>query len=157
MSCSRLHSVARMTNGQLIACGDWGAIVRIELGVIEFVASVCGGHLLAITSRPEGGAYTVGVGGHALSLSPKLEPTLEAVQTTKDLLCVAVADDAQAWAGSASARIVRRGGADGTNTWMRISGDIGVSTNMLAIAAGPRTVRAVGDDGMVVEGRLSPS
>jgi serine/threonine-protein kinase len=157
MSCSRLHAVTRMTNGQLIACGDWGALVRIELGVVEFVASICGGHLLAITERPEGGAYTVGVGGHALSLSPSLEPTLEAVQTTKDLLCVAVAEDAQAWAGSASARIVRRGSADGTNTWMRISGDIGVTTNMLAIAAGPRAVRAIGDDGMVVEGRLAPS
>jgi serine/threonine protein kinase len=157
MGCARLHSVARLTNGQLIACGDWGAIVRVELGVVELVASICGGHLLAITERPEGGAYTVGVGGHALSLSPSLEPTLEAVQTTKDLLCVTVAEDAQAWAGSASARIVRRGSSEGTNTWMRISGDIGVSTNMLAIAAGPRAVRAIGDDGMVVEGRLAPS
>ena len=156
MSCSRLHAVARLTNGQLVACGDWGAIVRIELGVIEFVASVCGGHLLAIAHRPEGGAYTVGVGGHALSLSPKLEPTLEAVQTTKDILCVHVAEDAQAWAGSAAARIVRRGSVEGVPTWMRIAGDIGVSTNMLAIAAGPRTVRAIGDDGMVVEGRLAP-
>ncbi|MBX3231844.1 MAG: protein kinase [Labilithrix sp.] len=157
MSCSRLHAVTRMRNGTLIACGDWGALVRIELGVIEYVGSICGGHLLALAPRPEGGAYAVGVGGHALSLSPTLEPTLEAVQTTKDLLSIGVADDAQAWAGSAAARIVRRGTHDGAPTWMRISGDIGVTTNMLAIAAAARTVRAIGDDGMVVEGRLAPA
>ncbi|MBX3205394.1 MAG: serine/threonine protein kinase [Labilithrix sp.] len=155
MSCSRLHGVARLSDGQLVACGDWGAIVRVELGVVEFVSSICAGHLLAIAPLPDGGAVTVGVGGHALSLGPKLQAQLEAVQTTRDLLCLTSTDDGQAWAGSAQARLVRRSALNGTNSWVRISGDIGVTSSMVAIAAGPRTVRAIGDDGTVVEGRLA--
>ena len=155
MSCARLHGVARMTNGQLVACGDWGAIVRVELGVVEFVASICGGHLLAIAALPEGGAVTVGVGGHALSLGPKLDAQLEAVQTTRDLLSLAISDDGQAWAGSAQARLVRRSTTNGSSSWIRMSGDIGVTSSMVAVAAGPRTVRAIGDDGTVVEGRIA--
>ena len=155
MSCSRLHGVARLTNGQLVACGDWGAIVRVELGVIEFVGSICGGHLLAIAPLPDGGAVTVGVGGHALSLGPKLDAQLEAVQTTRDLLSLTTSDDGQAWAGSAQARLVRRSTLTGSSSWIRMSGDIGVTSSMLAVAAGPRTVRAIGDDGTVVEGRIA--
>ena len=155
MSCARLHGVARMANGQLVACGDWGAIVRVELGVVEFVASICGGHLLAIAPLPDGGAVTVGVGGHALSLGPKLEAQLEAVQTTRDLLSLTTSDDGQAWAGSAQARLVRRSTCNGSSSWIRMSGDIGVTSSMIAVAAGPRTVRAIGDDGTVVEGRLA--
>jgi serine/threonine-protein kinase len=155
MSCARLHSVARMTNGQLIACGDWGAIVRVELGVVEFVATICGGHLLSIAALPEGGAVTVGAGGHALSLAPRLDARLEAVQTTRDLLALAVSEDGQAWAGSVQARLVRRSTVNGNSTWMRMNRDIGVNASMIALAAGPRTVRAIGDDGTVVEGRLT--
>lgn len=155
LSCARLHGVTRMTNGQLVACGDWGAIIRVELGVVEFVSSICGGHLLAIAPLPEGGAVTVGVGGHALSLGPKLDAQLEAVQTTRDLLCLTTSDDGQAWAGSAHARLVRRSTVNGASSWIRMSGDIGVTSSMIAVAAGPRTVRAIGDDGTVLEGRLA--
>ncbi|MBX3197928.1 MAG: serine/threonine protein kinase [Labilithrix sp.] len=155
MGCARLHGVARMTDGQLVACGDWGAVVRVELGVVEFVASICAGHLLAIAPLPDGGAVTVGVGGHALSLDPQLHAQLEAVQTTRDLLCLTSTDDGQAWAGSAQARLVRRSSLGAASSWVRISGDIGVASSMVAIAAGPRTVRAIGDDGTVIEGRLA--
>lgn len=155
MSCSRLHGVARLTNGQLVACGDWGAIVRVELGVVEFVSSICGGHLLAIAPLPDGGAVTVGVGGHALSLGPKLDGQLEAVQTTRDLLSLTTSEDGHAWAGSAQARLVRRSTVNGSSSWIRMSGDIGVTSSMVAVAAGPRTVRAIGDDGTVVEGRIA--
>jgi serine/threonine-protein kinase len=155
MSCARLHGVARMATGQLVACGDWGAIVRVEMGVVEFVSSICGGHLLAIAPLPDGSAVTVGVGGHALSLGPKLDAQLEAVQTTRDLLCLTTSDDGQAWAGSAQARLVRRSHVNGSSSWVRMSGDIGVTSSMVSVAAGPRTVRAIGDDGTVVEGRLA--
>ena len=155
MSCARLHGVARMATGELVACGDWGAIVRVELGVVEFVASICGGHLLAIAPLPEGGAVTVGVGGHALSLGPKLDAQLEAVQTTRDLLSLTTGGDGQVWAGSAQARLVRRSTVNGSSHWLRMSGDIGVGSSMVAIAAGPRSVRAIGDDGAVVEGRIA--
>jgi hypothetical protein len=155
MSCARLHGVARLANGVLVACGDWGAVVRVELGVVEFVASVCGGHLLSVSPLPDGGAVTVGVGGHALFLGPKLEAQLEAVQTTRDLLCLTTSEDGQAWAGSAQARLVRRSTISGSGNWVRMNGDFGVASSMVAVAAGPRIVRSIGDDGTVVEGRLA--
>ncbi|MBX3216211.1 MAG: hypothetical protein KF850_29500 [Labilithrix sp.] len=95
------------------------------------------------------------MGGHALSLDPQLHAQLEAVQTTRDLLCLTSTDDGQAWAGSAQARLVRRSSLGAASSWVRISGDIGVTSSMVAIAAGPRTVRAIGDDGTVIEGRLA--
>jgi serine/threonine-protein kinase len=159
INCTRLRGVARLTSGQLVACGDWGALVRVELGVVEHVGSICGGHLLSIAPLPDGGAVTVGVGGHALSLTPKLDAQLEAVQTTRDLLSLATTEDGQAWAGSAQARLLRRSLKDGANhlsgSWVRMSGDIGVTSSMLAVWAAGRTIRAVGDDGVVVEGRLA--
>jgi len=36
-----------------------------------------------------------------------------------------------------------------------MSGDIGVTSSMIALAATNRSVRAIGDDGAVVEGRLA--
>ena len=154
INTSRLRSVTRLASGVLVACGDWGAIVRIELGVVEHIGAICGGHLACIAPTPDGGALTVGVGGHALSLSPKLEGQLEAVQTTRNLLSLATTEDGQAWAGSAQARLLRR-----TNTttpgWVRMSGSIGVTSSMIAIWASARSIRAIGDDGAVVEGRLA--
>ena len=150
-SASRLRAVTRLAGGQLVACGDHGVIVRVEMGVVEHVGAICGGHLCAIARTPDGGALTVGAGGHALSLTPKLEAQLEAVQTTRDLLALSATDDGQAWAGSAQARLLRRS----SGTWVRMSGDIGVTSSMIAVSAGPRWVRAVGHDGAVVEGRIA--
>ncbi len=155
VQCSRLRSVVRLTSGQLVACGDWGMIVRIELGVVEHVGAICGGHLLAIDKLPDGGAVTVGVGGHALSLSPKLEAQLEAVQTTRDILSLTTTEDGQAWAGSAQARMLRRSSAGAKPSWIRMNGDIGVTSSIIAVSAGVRSVRAVGDDGAVVEGHIA--
>jgi serine/threonine-protein kinase len=157
INATRLRGVTRLASGVLVACGDWGAIVRIELGVIEHVGSICGGHLASIAPLPDGGAVTVGVGGHALSLSAKLEAHLEAVQTTRDLMSLATTPDGQAWAGSAQARLLRRtkAPAAGGSGWVRMSGELGVTSGMLAIWAGPRIVRALGDDGAVVEGRIA--
>src|SRR5207302_11229273 len=92
-SCSRLRGVTRLTTGALVACGDWGAVARIEMGVVEHIGSICGGHLNALAPLPDGGAVTVGVGGHALHLSPRLEAQLEAVQTTRDLFALTIGDD----------------------------------------------------------------
>jgi serine/threonine protein kinase len=154
INTTRLRGVTRLSSGLLVACGDWGVIVRIELGVVEHVGTICGGHLASISPLPDGGAVTVGVGGHALSLTPKLEAQLEAVQTTRDLLSLATTEDGQAWAGSAAARLLRRSTA-GTPGWVRMSGDIGVTSSMIALWAAGRSVRAIGDDGAVVEGRLA--
>jgi serine/threonine-protein kinase len=154
INSTRLRGVTRLTSGTLVACGDWGSIVRIELGVVEHVGSICGGHLASIAPLAGGGAVTVGVGGHALSLNARLEAQLEAVQTTRDLLSLATTEDGQAWAGSAQARLLRRSQA-GTPGWVRMSGELGVSSNVIAVWAGPRSVRAIGDDGAVVEGRIA--
>ncbi len=155
INCTRLRAVARLGGGQLVACGDWGALVRIELGIVEHVGSICGGHLLAISPMADGGAVTVGVGGHALSLTPKLDAQLEAVQTTRDILSVATTEDGQAWAGSAQARLLRRSPQGPQSSWIRMSGDIGVTSSMIAVAAASRSVRAIGDDGAVVEGNIA--
>ncbi len=154
INSTRLRGVTRIASGTLVACGDWGAIERIELGIVEHVGTICGGHLAAIAALPNGGAVTVGVGGHALSLNTKLEAQLEAVQTTRDLLSLTTTDDGQAWAGSAQARLMRRSTL-ATPGWVRMSGDIGVSSSMVAVWAASRSVRAIGDDGAVVEGRIA--
>jgi serine/threonine protein kinase len=155
INTTRLRGVTRLSSGALVACGDWGSIVRVELGVVEHVGTICGGHLASIAPLGDGGAVTIGVGGHALSLSAKLEAQLEAVQTTRDLLSLATTDDGQAWTGSAQARLLRRSTSTGAPGWVRMSGNIGVSSSMIAMWAAARTVRAIGDDGAVVEGRLA--
>jgi eukaryotic-like serine/threonine-protein kinase len=158
LNCARLRSVTRLAGnggGQLVACGDWGVLVRIEMGVVEHVGSICNGHLLAIAATRDGGALTVGAGGHALSINAKLEAQLEAVQTTRDILSLIVTDDGVGWAGSAQARLLRRSNLSGAHSWVRMSGDIGVTSSMIAVSATPRTIRGVGDDGAVVEGRIA--
>ena len=149
-ACTRLRGTTRLRGGTYVACGDWGALVRLELGVAEHVGSVCGGHLLSIEAMEDGGAATVGVGGHALTLTPRLEAHLEAVQTTRDLLALTIAEDGAAWAGAAQARLLRRTGG----AWVRMSGDVGIAPAVVAVWAAARLVRAICDDGAIIEGRL---
>jgi eukaryotic-like serine/threonine-protein kinase len=144
---TRLRGVARLRAGELVACGDWGALVRVEFGVPESLGPICGGHLHAIGARLDG-AITVGAGGHALSLSPRLEGRLEAVQTTRDLLSLAVDANGLAWAGSAQARVLRRTGG----RWVRMTAELGLSSSVVALWAATRMVRAICDDGAVLEG-----
>jgi len=153
-ACARLRAATRLRSGVVVACGDWGAIVRLELGVAEHVGSVCGGHLHAIAATADGGALTVGAGGHALSLSPRLQAQLEAVQTTRDLFSLAVDGSGCAWAGSAQARLLRRTPTAGAS-WVRMSGELGLQSSVVALWVTPRAVRAICDDGAVVEGIVS--
>ncbi len=147
-SSSRLRGVTRLRSGVVVACGDWGTIVRLELGVPEHVGSVCGGHLNAIAGLPDGGAATVGAGGHALSMTAKLQSQLEAVQTTRDLFALAVDPDGAAWAGSAQARLLRRN----AGSWVRMSGELSLPSSVVSLWVTPRLVRAICDDGALVEG-----
>ena len=147
-STARLRGVARLRSGVIVACGDWGSIVRLEMGVPEHVGSICGGHLHAIVATSDGGAVTVGAGGHALSLSPTLQAQLEAVQTTRDLLALTSDAAGVAWSGSAQARVLRRT----AGSWVRMSGELGLQSSVVALWASQRTVRAICDDGAVVEG-----
>jgi serine/threonine protein kinase len=149
-ACTGLRGVTRLSSGTVVACGTWGSLVRLELGVAQLAGAICAGHLLAIAALPDGGALTVGAGGHALALSAQLVPQLEAVQTTRDLLSLAVDPGGVAWAGSAQARLLRRSGG----SWVRMSGELGLSSAVVALWAGPRAVRAVCDDGAVVDGAV---
>jgi serine/threonine-protein kinase len=147
-SCSRLRGVTRLRSGVIVACGDWGTIVRLELGVAEHVGSVCGGHLNAIAGLLDGGAVTVGAGGHALSMNARLQAQLEAVQTTRDLFALAVDTEGAAWGGSAQARLLRRN----AGSWVRMSGELSLPSSVVALWVTPRVVRAICDDGALVEG-----
>lgn len=148
---TRLNAVARILSGALVACGDWGALGRIDGENGRFVGSICNGHLHAIAALPDGGAVTVGAGGYALYLSPKLDPKLEAVQTTKDIACVSLGADGTPWAGAAQSRVLRR--TEGS--WVRMTPELGLASNVLAVWAGERNVRAICDDGAVLEGSLA--
>ncbi len=149
-SVTRLRAVTRTLGGTVLACGDWGTLVRLEMGVAAHLGAICGGHLHAITALADGGAVTIGVGGHALYLNARVEAQLEAVQTTRDLYALAVSDDGAVWAGSAQARLLRRT----QSGWLRMTGDIGITPNVVAVWASARVVRAVCDDGAILEGRL---
>lgn len=147
----RLRAISRILGGSYVACGEAGAIARIEGGTADLVRSVCAGQLNAIEALSDGGAVTVGAGGHALYLTPRLEAQLEAVQTTRDLQSVAIGDDGAAWAGAAQARLLRRTGG----SWTRMSGEFGLASSVIAVWAGARMVRAICDDGAVIEGQAS--
>ena len=167
---SRLLAVARLDGGQLLACGTHGALVVVEGGEVRDVPWGRTGHLYAAVSSPDGGAFAVGSGGHALAVAPPppalrgVSPpaTLEAVQTTRDLLGVTVDDAGVAWAIGAQGRLLaRRAG-----TWSRVPVELG-SANLIAVATrevpralsntdGPRAreVVVLAEDGTVVEVRL---
>ncbi len=149
-ACARMRGVTRLRSGEIVGCGDLGALVRVELGVPDYLGSVCGGHLHAIAALPDG-AVTVGAGGHALSLSSRLKAQLEPVQTTRDLLALAVDSSGVAWAGSAQARLLRRS----AGSWVRMSTELGLSSSIVALWAAPRVVRAICDDGAVIEGTIA--
>ncbi len=147
---TRLRAVTRLASGAYAAVGNDGALVRIEPSGISFRGSLCHGDLLAAAATPDGGAYAVGTGGHAFSLTPSLDWHLEAVQTTADLTSVCVTPEGSGWAGAHKTRIVRRTG----DSWVRMSGELGLASAIAAVWAGPRVVRGVCSDGAVVEGRL---
>jgi hypothetical protein len=59
-----------------------------------------------------------------------------------------------AWAGSAQARLLRRTPTAGAS-WVRMSGELGLQSSVVALWVTPRAVRAICDDGAVVEGIVS--
>jgi eukaryotic-like serine/threonine-protein kinase len=149
-SVPRLSGVTRLESGILLAVGDRGTIVRLDRGTVDPLGSICRGHLVAIEAVSEGGAVTVGGGGHALYISARLDAQLEAVQTTRDLAALSVGG-AAIWAGAAQARLLRRE----NGSWVRMTGDLGITSGIVAIWAGDPLVRAVCDDGAVLEGRTA--
>jgi serine/threonine-protein kinase len=154
-STSTLNAVTRLAGGALIACGEDGALARIDVSTTPAIPWARTGHLLAIAARPDGGAFVVGTGGHALALSPNLQATLEPVQTTRDLVSLTVAKDGTAWAGATQRRVLLRRGT----TWTRVplDGDHEDKTVMIAVQTrNDSSVLVLANDGQVFEGRPSP-
>jgi serine/threonine-protein kinase len=148
----RLRDVARLASGALLACGEDGALARIDTPTCAAIPWGRTGHLLSIAARSDGGAFAVGSGGHALSISPNLQANLEAVQTTRDLLHVAVAPDGTAWASATDQRILRRQG----KTWVRIPLGLELDEKLSILTLHPSfdSVIALTHDGRILEGRL---
>jgi serine/threonine-protein kinase len=151
---STLHAVTRLASGALLACGDDGALTRIDVSTTPVIPWARTGHLLAIAPRPDGGAFVVGTGGHALALSPNLQATLEPVQTTRDLVSVEIARDGSAWAGAAQRRVLQRR----ATTWTRVPLDGDHDDQTVIISVKPlvdSSVLVLANDGQVLEGRPS--
>ena len=133
------------------ACGDAGALVRLDDQGLSRLPWERSGHLRAIAGPVQDGFVAVGTGGHALSI-PKvahLRPEIEKVMTTQDLLGVCVAPDGAAWACSANARVLRR---DEAGAWRRIPAELPAPGNYLRVFAHEERVYLVGEDATIVEG-----
>lgn len=156
---TRLHDVTRLASGSLLACGVHGDLVHITPGGGVQVPWGRTGHLLSIARTNNGGAYTVGSGGHALAVTPRtaigpdaspdLVATLEAVQTTRDIVCVRLEPDGTPWAVGQAARLLRRK----SGVWTRIPLE-GTSAHLIALHPFDSVVTVLAEDGMLLEGRV---
>lgn len=152
---SLLNDIARV-DGEPLACGDRGALVRCLPDRAELVANLCQGNLRAIAAMPDGSALAVGDGGHALLVRLPGASALEAVQTTRALLALSVAADASAWAGGTDGRLLRRTAGPGISTaWVRMVTELPSQGDVLAVLAQESTLHLVTSDGTLVEGRCS--
>jgi serine/threonine protein kinase len=143
----RLRSICRLRDGTMVACGDAGALLRVEPTGYTPIPWERTGHLFAISARPEGGASVVGTGGHALSVSDRFAVQLEAVQTTRDLLAVTIGADGAMWAAAAAGRVLRRN----RGVWERIPTDPSISCRFVVIGPTNSGLVALGEDGVVIE------
>lgn len=136
----------------LFACGDAGALLRIDDGGLTRINWERSGHLRAIVAS-RAGVFAVGTGGHALSLpvSGAGRTEIEKVATTQDLLGVAIAPDGAPWACSANARILRR---DTAGSWRRVPVELPVQSNLVRIAPRHDRLMVLGEDAAIVEGAL---
>jgi serine/threonine protein kinase len=152
---STLHAVTRLSSGALVACGDDGALARIDVSTAAAIPWSRTGHLFAIAARPDGGAFAVGSGGHALALSSNLQANLEPVETTRDLVSVAVGPDGSAWAGATERRVLQRRGT----TWSRVLLETESDDKTAILAVVPlldSSVLMVASNGQVLQGRMTP-
>lgn len=163
-SCPRLHAAARLTrpadpgaSGTLLVSGTQGGLFLLDEGGERAITWGRTGHLYAIATTADGGAFAVGSGGHALRISPPTTlpglpnlptATLEAVQTTRDLSAVVLDDDGSAWAVGGQARLLHRR----SSVWMRIPLDPAIQGQLVAVRARRDGITVLGEDGLVLEG-----
>ena len=78
--------------------------------------------------------------------------TLEVVQTTRDLMNLAVDTNGNAWAAGGQARLLRRR----NNVWTRIPLDAFAQGPLILVAPRADSITVLAEDGMVIEGRIGP-
>ena len=156
----RLTAVTRLATGTFIACGFSGDLVH----VIPLAMATAGarqshqdivwgrtGHLYAVSRTFDGGAYAMGSGGHALSITPPLgtdppKATLEVVQTTRDLVAVTIDGRGVPWAvGGAARLLVRESGS-----WLRMPLALS-EVNLVGVSVSPTGLVIVAENGEVIE------
>jgi serine/threonine protein kinase len=154
---ARLHGVARLTGGAVIACGTGGALLEVSGGDARQIPWGRTGHLYAVVAAPDGGSFSVGSGGHALRISqPPALPglsappaaTLEAVQTTRDLTGVVLDEDGTAWAIGDQTRLLHRQ----QSVWVRVPLDPGADGRIVAVRPRRDRITVLVENGMVLEG-----
>jgi tRNA A-37 threonylcarbamoyl transferase component Bud32 len=134
------------------ACGDAGALVRVDDAGLTRVPWERSGHLRAIAAG-HGRVFAIGTGGHALSVAvtPTSRTEIEKVGTTQDLLGVSIAPDGAPWASSANARVLRR---DDTGYWRRVPSELPMAGHLVRIAARDGRVMLLAEDATLLEGVL---
>jgi serine/threonine-protein kinase len=147
----RILAATRLLSGGLLLCGEGGELLHLGNGPAEPVNWGRTGHLMALLATPEGGAYVVGSGGHALRLSGSLEARLEPVQTTRDLLVLGLGPGGVPWAGGDDARLLRRS-AEG---WIRVALPASLQGRILALHPGPESLCVLFEDGQIAEGTVA--
>ncbi len=148
--CLPLRAMSRGSNGAIIAVGDRGTLVSIDANASKphMHSSICGGDLRAVSVLGGQDWVAVGQGGHAIRIDYNYESHLEVVQTTQDVSALTVTHGV-AWAGAAGARILRRG----DEGWVRMTGRLATEENVVGLAIGPGSVRAVLQDGSLLLGQ----
>ena len=148
---TRVTAAGRLSSGGVLVCGESGELLHVGQGGTVPIPWGRTGHLFALAATPDGGAYVVGSGGHALHVTPGREAKLEPVETTRDLLCVAVAAGGLTIAGGAAARLVKRT----PKGWARVGLPPQAQGAVRAVQVSTTGVLAVLDDGTVLEGSVA--
>jgi hypothetical protein len=140
-----LHAAVRYGGG-ILACGDAGSLVLLKNSETPKLVRVCEADLWAVLTPPDGPAVAVGGGGFVFRVWPTLEFKLDAIQTTRDLFCVARGPDGKLWCAGAGGRILRRE----SDHWMRVGA--GAEGRIRALQVNGHRVLAFCDDGSAFEG-----
>jgi len=141
--------MTRLRAGEIVGCGDWARSSGSSSECLITSDRFCGGHLRAIVPFVDGAITWA----PAVMRSPSLRGCKPSSRRADDARLQALAVDSSgvAWAGSAQARMLRRT----SGSWVRMSAELGLASSVVALWAAPRTVRAICDDGAVVEGTVS--
>ena len=144
-----LRAMSRGSNGAIVMVGDRGTLVSLDANASKPThhGSICGGDLRAVSTLGQEWAV-VGQGGHAIRINAQYASKLEVVQTTQDIDTLHVSSGV-AWAGAAGARILRRS----DEGWVRMTGRLPTSQDVVGLAVSSGSVRAVLRDGSLLLGQ----